>query len=209
MACAWRDRMLGIHDRMPLLDGRLAPYIHLDNAASTPPLAEVADAVQRFLPYYSSVHRGTGFKSRVSTALYDEARDVIARFVSAEPEDNMVIFGKNTTEAINKLAHRYPFRPGDVVLSTALEHHSNDLPWRTRAELVRARVTPDGKARRRRLRRAPAGLRRARGARHGDGRVERDRRRAADPSPGPQGARRRAPGSWWMPRSWRRTGGST
>jgi cysteine desulfurase/selenocysteine lyase len=143
--CAWRDRIVGIDDRMPLLDGRLAPYIHLDNAASTPPLAEVAEAVQRFLPYYSSVHRGTGFKSRFSTGLYDEARDVIARFVSADPEDNTVIFGKNTTEAINKLAHRYPFRPRDVVLSTALEHHSNDLPWRARAEVVRARLTPDGR----------------------------------------------------------------
>ena len=53
------------------LDGRLVPYINLDNAASTPPLQDVLDAVQQFLPYYSSVHRGAGFKSRVSTAAYD------------------------------------------------------------------------------------------------------------------------------------------
>ena len=68
----------------------------------------VLDAVNAFLPYYSSVHRGTGFKSRVSTAAYDQAHDTIARFVGADVSTNTVIFGKNTTEAINKLAYRYP-----------------------------------------------------------------------------------------------------
>src|SRR6185436_12837807 len=55
-----------------------------------------------------------------------------------------VIFGKNATEAINKLAFRYPLTDHSVVLSTEMEHHSNDLPWR-RATVVRARVTPDGR----------------------------------------------------------------
>ena len=59
--------MVGLDQRVPLLDGRLVRYINLDNAASTPPLQEVLDAIQQFLPYYSSVHRGAGFKSRVST----------------------------------------------------------------------------------------------------------------------------------------------
>ena len=66
---------------------------------------------QRFLPYYSSVHRGSGFKSRVSTAAYDEAHATMARFVGADPRTATVIFGKNTTEAINKLAFRYPLAP--------------------------------------------------------------------------------------------------
>ena len=104
----------------------------------------MAEAVERFLPYYSSVHRGSGFKSRVSTAAYDEAHDIVARFVGADTRTNTVIFGKNTTEAINKLAFRYPLMPDSVVLSTEMEHHSNDLPWR-RATVVRARVTPDGR----------------------------------------------------------------
>ena len=56
-----------------------------------------------------------------------------------------VIFGKNTTEAINKLAFRFPLLPHQVVLSTVMEHHSNDLPWRRRAPVVRAAVTPDGR----------------------------------------------------------------
>jgi selenocysteine lyase/cysteine desulfurase len=136
---------VGIHERLPLLDGRLAPYVNLDNAASTPPLREVVDAVHRFVSYYSSVHRGTGFKSRLSTKAYDEAHDTIARFVGADPRTNTVIFGKNTTEAINKLAFRYPLPPGSVVLSTRMEHHSNDLPWRGRGQVVRAGLTPEGR----------------------------------------------------------------
>ena len=90
------------------------------------------------------MHRGSGYKSRVSTAAYDEAHEIVARFVGADPRTNTVIFGKNTTEAINKLAFRYPLAEGSVILSTEMEHHSNDLPWR-RADVVRARVTPDGR----------------------------------------------------------------
>ena len=130
---------------MPLLDGRLARYIGLDNAASTPAFREVLDAVERFLPYYSSVHRGTGFKSRLSTAAYDEAHATVARFVGADPRTATVIFGKNATEALNKLAFCYPLAPQQVVLSTAMEHHSNDLPWRRRAPVIRAAVSADGR----------------------------------------------------------------
>lgn len=141
----WRERIVGLDERLPLIDGRTRPYINLDNAASTPALREVWDAVQRALVHYSSVHRGTGFKSRASTAAYDHAHDVVARFVGADTGSHTVIFGKNTTEAINKLAFRNPLGPDDIVVSTAMEHHSNDLPWRGRAQLVRARVTADGR----------------------------------------------------------------
>lgn len=141
----WRERIVGLDETLPLLDGRLARYISLDNAASTPPFRNVVDAVHRFLPYYSSVHRGTGFKSRLSTATYDEAHDAVARFVGADTATNTVIFGKNATEAINTLAFHYPLPPRSVILTTAMEHHSNDLPWRGRAQIVRARVTPEGR----------------------------------------------------------------
>lgn len=136
---------MGLDERVPLLDGRLVPYVNLDNAASTPPLREVVEAVQGFLPFYASVHRGSGYKSRVSTSAYDEAHRTVARFVGADPETAAVVFGKNTTEAINKLAHRYPLPEGSVVITTLLEHHSNDLPWRGRAQVVRAGLLPDGR----------------------------------------------------------------
>jgi len=141
----WRERIVGLDRKAPLLDGRLVPYINLDNAATTPPLWDVLEAILRFLPYYSSSHRGSGFKSRISTAAYDEAHEIIGRFVGADMDSNTVIFGKNTTEAINKLAFRYPMRLDSVVLSTMMEHHSNDLPWRRRAKVVRAKVTSEGR----------------------------------------------------------------
>lgn len=140
-----RRRIVGLDVEVPLLDGRRAPYVNLDNAASTPPLAEVVDAIQKFIPYYSSVHRGTGFKSRLSTAAYDRAHEIIGRFVGADLRTNTVIFGKNTTEAINKLAYRLPLGPEAVVITTQLEHHSNDLPWRNRAHVVHVQATPDGR----------------------------------------------------------------
>ncbi len=140
-----RPRILGLDRAVPLLDGRRLPYVNLDNAASTPPLVDVARAVEAFIPYYASVHRGTGFKSRLSTVAYDQAHAIIGRFVGADLTTNTVIFGKNTTEAINKLAWRYPLGPDKVVLTTQLEHHSNDLPWRPRANLVHVRVLPDGR----------------------------------------------------------------
>ena len=140
-----RDRIVGLEREVPLLDGRRVPYINLDNAASTPPLVDVVRAVDEFMPFYSSVHRGTGFKSRLSTVAYDQAHAIIGRFVGADPRTNTVIFGKNTTEAINKLAWRLPLGPEAVVITTQLEHHSNDLPWRPRAHVVHVRTLPDGR----------------------------------------------------------------
>jgi len=140
-----RNRILGVNRQVPLLDGRLVPYVNLDHGASTPPLVDVMEALDRFLPYYASVHRGTGFKSRLSTVAYDQAHEIIARFVGANPETNVVIFGKNTTEAINKLSYRFPIGPNQVVLTTMMEHHSNDLPWREQAQAVHVAVTPDGR----------------------------------------------------------------
>ncbi|MDH4349785.1 MAG: aminotransferase class V-fold PLP-dependent enzyme [Gemmatimonadota bacterium] len=140
-----RDRIVGIDLTVPLLDGTTVPYLNLDNAASTPSLRGVLEAVERFLPYYSSVHRGTGFKSRLSTAAYDHAHEIVAAFVGADPSANTVIFGKNTTEAVNKLSYRLPLGPDSVVITTVMEHHSNDLPWRRAAQVVHVRATPDGR----------------------------------------------------------------
>ncbi len=140
-----RDRILGLDEQVPLLDGRRVPYVNLDNAASTPPLQDVMDELSRFMPFYSSVHRGTGFKSRLSTEVYERAHATIAEFVGADLSTNCVIFGKNTTEAINKLSYRIPIADDAVVITTMMEHHSNDLPWRDRAKVVYVAVTHEGR----------------------------------------------------------------
>ena len=140
-----RDRIVGIDQKVPLLDGSMQPYINLDNAASTPVLREVLDTVNQFMTWYSSVHRGSGFKSRVATQAYEDARSIVARFVGANPDDHIVIFGKNTSEAINKLSYRLPLGPDDIVLVSQMEHHSNDLPWRARAQVVHINVDAMGR----------------------------------------------------------------
>jgi selenocysteine lyase/cysteine desulfurase len=135
---------VGVDERVPIGGGEVR-YINLDNAATTPPLRAVVDAVLGTLRTYGSVHRGSGFKARVSTAAYDDAHRQMVAFVGADPETHVAIFGRNTTDALNKLANRLPMPPGAIVVSTLMEHHSNDLPWRRRATVVRARVTADGR----------------------------------------------------------------
>jgi cysteine desulfurase/selenocysteine lyase len=130
-----REQIVGIDQHVPLLDGSTRPYINFDNAASTPVLRSVLDTVNEFMNWYASVHRGTGFKSRVATQAYDDAHRIVAEFVGANQRDHTVIFGKNTTEAINKLSYRLPLSQDDVVLVSLLEHHSNDLPWRAQAHV--------------------------------------------------------------------------
>lgn len=106
----------------------------------------MADAVKEFLPYYSSVHRGSGFKSQLSTWLFEECRHAVLDFVGAGREEHYCIFGKNATEAVNKLARRFPFTEDrDLVLVSGMEHHSSDLPWRAFApKMVHVDVLPDG-----------------------------------------------------------------
>jgi len=136
---------VGTETKVPVLDGSYRRYINLDNAASTPALHSVVDAVNQFMSFYSSVHRGTGFKSQYSTHLYEEARRTVLAFVSADPSTHICIFSKNTTEAINKLSKRFPFsQEKNVVLTSGLEHHSNDLPWRAVALTIHIRLTPEG-----------------------------------------------------------------
>jgi selenocysteine lyase/cysteine desulfurase len=120
-------RMLGADTEVACVDGRTLRYANLDYAASTPVMEDVWAAVEAFVPWYSSVHRGSGVKSQVATAQFEGARDVVASFVGARPGDT-VVFVRNTTEAINVLAAALP--GGARVLSSATEHHANMLPWR-------------------------------------------------------------------------------
>jgi cysteine desulfurase / selenocysteine lyase len=141
----YRELFVGLDTETPLLDDTCRRYVNLDNAASTPSFLSVQQTVNRFLNYYSSVHRGTGYKSQLSTYAYEQAREIVLRFVGADVESNVCIFGKNTTEAANKLARRFPFTlERNVVITTGMEHHSNDLPWRAVAETIHVGLTQEG-----------------------------------------------------------------
>src|SRR5258706_6836229 len=139
-----RSQIVGIDTRIPLLDGTERPYIFLDNAASTPTFHDVLKRVEEFMPWYSGVHRGMGFKAVVATNVYDETHVMAGEFVGADLMKNTVLFGKNTTESINQLANHFHFKEGDVVVSTVMEHHSNDLPWRKHARVIHVGILPDG-----------------------------------------------------------------
>lgn len=114
---------------VPCLDGVARPYLSLDAAASTAALPAVLERVESFVPRYSSIHRGAGWKSRWATEAYEDARAAALRFAGRSGEDDVAILCRNTTEAINHLAYRLALGPSDVVLTTVVEHHANLLPW--------------------------------------------------------------------------------
>jgi selenocysteine lyase/cysteine desulfurase len=122
-------RLVGDDLLVPCLDGVDRPYLSLDSAASTPALPAVADRVTEFLPWYSSVHRGAGYKSQMATAAYEEARAAALAFAGRTGTDDIAIICRNTTEAVNHLAYRLRLEASDVVVTTVTEHHANLLPW--------------------------------------------------------------------------------
>jgi cysteine desulfurase/selenocysteine lyase len=125
-----RDLVAGLDKQVPLMDGRKRPYVNFDNAATTPPFKEVLNAINEFSGWYSSIHRGTGYKSLLSTRIYNQCREIVARFIGADPSFFITVFCGNTTDAINRICHRLNPGKDEVVLTTMMEHHSNQLPWR-------------------------------------------------------------------------------
>jgi selenocysteine lyase/cysteine desulfurase len=122
--------LVGDGQLVPCIDGNDRPYLSFDAAASTSALPRVARAVEEFLPWYSSVHRGAGQKSQRSTAAYEQARVAALGFAGRPPDgDDVAIICRNTTEAINHLAYRLGLAADDVVVTTVVEHHANLLPW--------------------------------------------------------------------------------
>lgn len=141
----FRDLVVGVNTKVPLKNGREVTAINFDNAASTPPFVSVLEEIRNFSPWYSSIHRGTGYKSQICSDFYDQSRQLITEFLQVDPQESTVIYVKNATEGINKLSYRLleDFQ-GGVVLSTFMEHHSNDLPWRNKYRVDYVRVDDQG-----------------------------------------------------------------
>jgi len=138
-------QLVGDGLEVPCVDGTERPYLSLDAAASTAALPQVAERVTAFLPWYSSVHRGAGWKSQLATAEYEDARAAALAFAGRAPEaDDVAIICRNTTEAINHLAYRLQLERDDVVVTTVIEHHANLLPWARLATRRYVECGPDG-----------------------------------------------------------------
>jgi cysteine desulfurase/selenocysteine lyase len=124
---------------------------YLDSAATTQKPLVVLDTLRDVLVNHNAnVHRGAYRLSAVATEMYDEARRKIARYIGA-PSERAIIFTRGATEAINLVAYgsELLFQPGDVILLTLLEHHSNIVPWQMLAKrrglkVAFTEITPDG-----------------------------------------------------------------
>lgn len=144
-----------IRQDFPILDKDVHPgkkLVYLDSAASAQKPFQVINAMDEF--YRSSnanIHRGVHKLAEEATEKYEQARSKIAKFINAE-KTKQIIFTRNTTESINLVANtwgRHNLKPGDLILLTQMEHHSNIVPWQILAsqigfEIEFIRITPEG-----------------------------------------------------------------
>ncbi|MEM1532941.1 MAG: cysteine desulfurase [Desulfurococcaceae archaeon] len=124
-----------------LINGRRIVY--LDNAATSQKPIQVINAIVEFYTKYNAnIHRGLHTLSQEASQLYEEAHEVIAKFINAYSWDE-VIFTSNTTDSINLVAYSWGLSnisEGDRIVLTIMDHHSNMLPWRRIAEMKGAEV---------------------------------------------------------------------
>jgi len=138
-----------IREDFPILKERVygKPLVYLDNAATSQKPTAVIDAVTRYyLAENSNVHRGIHFLSERATQAFEDTRAKVARFLNAS-DPREIIFVRGATEGINLIAQsfgRTRLKPGDEIIISAMEHHSNIVPWQVLCEEAGAalRVIP-------------------------------------------------------------------
>src|SRR5437763_16688863 len=127
----------------PILDREVrpgVPLVYLDNAATSQKPTQVLDAMRDYYERHNAnVHRGIHTLAEEATALYEGARECVATFITAASPAE-VVFTKNSSEALNLLAHALPLGAGDEVVVTEMDHHSNLVPRQPAGE--RPRPTP-------------------------------------------------------------------
>lgn len=123
-----------IRQQFPVLDQQIygKPLVYLDNAATTQkPLCVIERERDYYLHENCNIHRGVHYLSQKATEAYENARITVAKFINA-PEAHEIVFTRGTTESLNLLATSFEhlfIEEGDSVLVTAMEHHSNLVPW--------------------------------------------------------------------------------
>ncbi|KMT23182.1 aminotransferase class V-fold PLP-dependent enzyme [Clostridium cylindrosporum] len=142
----YRKLFAGINMPVALEDGRCVVPINFDNAATTPPFKCVNNMIIQNILMYGSIGRGKGQKSEYCTDAYEEAREFILDFFNlSNRKDYTVIYVKNATEGINLLARSLIKESDEVVLTTRMEHHANDIPWRYVSKVEYIDVDENGK----------------------------------------------------------------
>lgn len=127
-----------IREDFPILSRQVygRPLVYLDNAATTQKPLQVLDAMrEEYLNVNANVHRGVHYLSQQATDLHEAAREKVRQFINARKTEE-IVFTRGTTEAINLVASSFclsQMQPGDEVLVTDMEHHSNIVPWQLQA----------------------------------------------------------------------------
>ena len=124
--------------------GRIIP-INFDNAATTPPFKRFMKKILETSEYYGSIERGDGQKSLYCSDLYEESRNYLLKYFNAPEDIYTAIFVANTTDGLNMLSNILINSKDDIVITTRMEHHSNDLPWRGKCNLKYVEVREDGR----------------------------------------------------------------
>ena len=123
------------------IDGR--PIAYLDSASTAPkPRAVIEAVLDCYRHHTANVHRGVHVLAEEASEAYEAARTEVASFLNAAPDE--IVFTRNSTEGVNLVAHGLGLRGDDEVVVTALEHHSNFLPWRAAARTVAVGLGDDG-----------------------------------------------------------------
>jgi cysteine desulfurase/selenocysteine lyase len=134
-----------IRNDFPILQQKVhgKPLVYFDNGATSQKPQAVIDAIARYYAAENSnIHRGVHLLSEQATAAYEAAREKIRGFVNAK-SDKEIVFVRGTTEAINLVAQSYGrsfLKTGDEIIVSAMEHHSNIVPWQMLCEQVGARL---------------------------------------------------------------------
>jgi cysteine desulfurase/selenocysteine lyase len=127
-----------VREDFPILSREVygRPLVYLDNAATTQKPLQVLDAMrEEYLNVNANVHRGVHYLSQQATDLHEAAREKVRQFINARKTEE-IVFTRGTTEAINLVASTFclsQMQPGDEVLVTEMEHHSNIVPWQLQA----------------------------------------------------------------------------
>lgn len=142
---SFRHLFIGLDKKVPIYDSNNIIPINFDNAATTPVFKSVLDRITKACELYGAIGRGLGQKSEYSTKVYSESRDYILDFFKASKNKYTVIFVNNTTEGINRLSNMLIEDKNHIVITTRMEHHSNDLPWRGKCILKYIEVDENGR----------------------------------------------------------------
>lgn len=142
----YRKLFAGVDYEVDRFDGQKIVPINFDNAATTPALKIVQDNMNKSLNTYGSIGRGTGAKSIETTEIYEASRNVVLDFFNIDSSDDYtVIYVKSTTEGINLLANILISSKSEKVLTSRMEHHANDLPWRSVGDVLYVDTDSEGK----------------------------------------------------------------